>query len=215
MRLTNHLFCDLLTFMHQVNSGGDMVRHEWFKYFWFCNFGLVFVLLAYYRFAKMGLTPQSTSFSRRGEQSQRHLFNLHKGNNVDTYGNLSGQYGWRFLSRGLWCEAHPFSFSQEPGHEMLRITAKARAVIFLINYSAAPGTPVLVDGPRGAFHLKARKHKISNLYRGGIGVAPFYPEIPGYEGRVVTLLYSVRSSESLAFKKISALQKQGLRVQVL
>lgn len=213
-------FAILLTFLHQVNSGGDMVRHEWFKYFWFAIFGVVFALLAYYRFAKMFMSAAKHRFVVAGVlEEARGIYSIYiTGNNVDSYAFIPGQYAsWRFLTRGLWYEAHPFSFSQEPGHEMLRITAKASGDFSDKLQHLAPGTPVLVDGPRGAFTSRRANTKSITFIAGGIGVAPFLAKIPGFlrKGRIVTLLYSVRSSESVAFKEeLNTLQKQGLRVHV-
>lgn len=213
-------FAILLTFLHQVNSGGDMVRHEWFKYYWFAIFGVVFALLAYYRFAQMFMHAAKYRLTVAGvHEEAKGIYSIYiSGNNVKSFKFIPGQYAnWRFLNAGLWYEAHPFSFSQEPGHTMLRITAKASGDFSEKLKHLEPGTPVLIDGPRGAFTSKRANTKAVTFIAGGIGVAPFLAKIPGFlrKGRTVSLLYSVRSSESLAFKEeLSALQQRGLRVQI-
>ena len=48
------------------------------------------------------------------------------GRQLDRLGARPGQFFlWRFLTRGRWWEAHPFSLSQAPDGRSLRMTAKA------------------------------------------------------------------------------------------
>ena len=48
------------------------------------------------------------------------------GRQLDQLGARPGQFFlWRFLTRGRWWEAHPFSLSQAPDGRSLRMTAKA------------------------------------------------------------------------------------------
>ena len=93
------------------------------------------------------------------------------GRNVDRLAVSGGQFFcWRFLARGMWWQAHPFSLSALPRPPYLRLTAKA-----LGDYSASlarlrPGTRVVVEGPYGTFTRHARERQRALLIAAGIGV---------------------------------------------
>lgn len=208
----------LLTFLHQVSIGGDMVKHAWFKYAWYGLFVFVFGLLAYYRFAKMFIHAWQHDFKvLRVVREAEDTYSIYiSGNNVQDFQFIAGQYAsWRFLNKSLWYEAHPFSFSLEPGYDMLRITAKTSGDFSNQLANLKTGTRVLLDGPRGAFSSHLAKTKSVTLIAGGIGVAPFIAKVPLMlaQGKRVTLLYSVRNSNALAFsEELRAFESQGLTV---
>jgi predicted ferric reductase len=198
--------------------GGDIVHHTWFKVFWLALFALVFGMLAYYRFAKMFIQAWQYDFRvLKIEREAEDTYSIYiTGNNVQNFEFIPGQYAsWRFLHKSSWFEAHPFSFSLEPGYDVLRITAKTKGDFSNKLLSLKPGTRVLVDGPRGAFTSNFAKTKSTVLIAGGIGVAPFMSKIPVLlaEGKRVTLLYSVRDVASLAFlDELHELTQKGLTV---
>ncbi len=212
-------FAILLTFMHQVNSGGDFIKHTWFKYFWYALFAVVFGLLAYFRFAKMFIHAWQYDFKVQSIVCEAEgIYSIYiDGRNARHFQFIPGQYAsWRFMTGYLWLEAHPFSFSQSPGHKLLRITAKISGDFSNKISQIKPGTRVLLDGPRGAFTSHLAKNKSVTLIAGGIGVAPFMSKIPGLLelGKKVTLLYSVRDPQTLAFRsELKELQTQGLNLQ--
>jgi predicted ferric reductase len=67
---------------------------------------------------------------------------------LDRFPLSGGQFlQWRFLVRGLWWQAHPYSVSRLPDRDRLRITVKD-----LGDHSSAlarlpPGTRVAIEGP--------------------------------------------------------------------
>lgn len=77
---------------------------------------------------------------------------------------------WRFLCRGLWWQAHPYSLSALPRPPHLRLTVKA-----LGDHSSSlgrlrPGTRVFIEGPYGAFTRHASRSTKAVLLAAGIGV---------------------------------------------
>jgi predicted ferric reductase len=82
-----------------------------------------------------------------------------------------GQFiAWRFLTRGLWWQAHPYSLSALPRPPYLRITVKQVG-----DHSAAVarlrrGTRVAIEGPYGNVTRHARINPKVLLVAGGIGV---------------------------------------------
>jgi predicted ferric reductase len=93
------------------------------------------------------------------------------GRHLDKLAVSGGQFFcWRFLARGMWWQAHPFSLSALPRPPYLRLTAKA-----LGDYSASlarlrPGTRVVVEGPYGTFTRHAQERQRALLVAAGIGV---------------------------------------------
>lgn len=79
---------------------------------------------------------------------------------------------WRFISRGLWQQAHPYSLSASPDGESLRITVKAVGDGSASVASLAPGTRVVAEGPLGRFTLNHRYADNVVLVAAGSGLAP-------------------------------------------
>jgi predicted ferric reductase len=106
---------------------------------------------------------------------------------------------WRFLSRGRWWTAHPFSLSAAPDGRSLRITVKALGDHTAGLPSIRPGTRVLAEGPFGVFTGAARKRCKSLLIAGGIGITPIRALLDELDGDV-RVLYRVVSEEDVIFR---------------
>jgi predicted ferric reductase len=93
------------------------------------------------------------------------------GRNLERLPFAGGQFvEWRFMVRGLWWQAHPYSVSALPRPPYLRLTVKAVG-----DHSAAvarltPGTRVFFEGPYGVFTRHAQRHSAVALLAGGIGL---------------------------------------------
>jgi predicted ferric reductase len=79
-------------------------------------------------------------------------------------------FAWRFLTRGLWWQAHPYTVSALPRPPRLRLTVRQVG-----DHSAAvarlrPGTRIAIEGPYGAATPQARRHEKVALVAGGIGI---------------------------------------------
>jgi ferredoxin-NADP reductase len=98
---------------------------------------------------------------------------LLRGRRLDRLPVAGGQFfQWRFLRRGLWWQAHPYSLSAAPAGDLLRITVKD-----LGDHSAgltglAPGTRVAIEGPYGAFTADTVTRDRVLLIGAGVGTAP-------------------------------------------
>jgi ferredoxin-NADP reductase len=104
-----------------------------------------------------------------------------------------GQYfGWRFMTRNWWWQAHPYSLSAAPDGRSLRITVKALGDHSRELRTLRVGTRVLVEGPYGVFTADARARDSVVAVAGGVGIAPvraMLDELP--QGVNVTLLFRV------------------------
>ncbi len=106
---------------------------------------------------------------------------------------------WRFLTRGRWWSAHPYSLSEAPDGRSFRITVKA-----LGDHSAGlatlpVGTRVLAEGPFGTFTAAARRRDKTLLVAGGIGITPVRALLERLRGDVV-VLYRVLHEDELILR---------------
>ncbi len=93
------------------------------------------------------------------------------GRQLDQLAVSGGQFFlWRFLTRDLWWQAHPYSLSALPRPPYVRVTIKglgdqSRAIAHL-----QPGTSVAIEGPYGAFTHHARSREGVALIGAGVGI---------------------------------------------
>ncbi len=221
----NHLFLYVaiaLAFGHQIAVGSDFTENRIFKIYWFVLYAFVAGVLVYSRF----LTPLNYYVRHRftvarlvaetGDVTSVYI----EGKNLDQFPARAGQFMIvRFLAKGFWFEAHPFSISCLPDGKHLRLTIKQLGDFTRKIPGLKPGTPVLIDGPHGIF-TAAQSHSTKVLMiAGGIGITPIrsVAEELVFAGRDVILIYGNRDAHSLAFKaELDALTaKSGGRLKVI
>jgi predicted ferric reductase len=210
-----------MTFLHQINTGGDFIHNAWFTAFWYALYILAFVLWLRYRVLQPLVLLLKFDFKvSKIEMTARSTYSVTlTGKHVENFQFVSGQYAtWRFLSKNLWYEAHPFSISSVVGSNTLRFTVKATPSLTERIAQVPIGTRVIIDGPRGSFTAeRAEKSENVLLIAGGIGVTPYLSTIDALinEGKRVTLLYSARTSVDVAFgKELMALEARGVVIRV-
>jgi ferredoxin-NADP reductase len=202
-----HLYTYLALFVsfgHQIGTGAAFVGHPAATLFWKALFwGTAAVVVTFraglplwrtlrHRVRVVGVTPA-------GPQ----LFSvLLSGRRLDRLPIAGGQFlQWRFLQRGMWWQAHPYSLSAAPSRRHLEITVKV-----LGDHSAAlaalrPGTRVAIEGPYGAFTADHRASDRVLLVGAGVGATPIralLQELP-LEADVVTVLRA-STPEELALR---------------
>lgn len=191
-----------LAFFHQLSNGADFIANRPAQVAWYALYVGVAALIGWYRF----LAPVRRALRHRLRVANLRyeapgVVSVHLiGEHLDELGARPGQFfRWRFLTRGLWWTANPYSLSAPPLAHHLRITVKEAG-----GHSAAlarlrPGTRVWAEGPYGAFTAARRRSRKVLLLGGGVGITPLralFETLPGE----VTLIYRARRPEDLALR---------------
>jgi predicted ferric reductase len=93
------------------------------------------------------------------------------GRHLDRLPAAGGQFClWRFMTREMWWQAHPYSLSAMPRNDHVRLTVKAVGDHSSAVARLRPGTRVMFEGPYGAFRAEARQRSEVVLLAAGIGV---------------------------------------------
>ena len=96
-----------------------------------------------------------------------------KGRHLEKLPVAGGQFlQWRFLKRGLWWQAHPYSLSALPAANRMRITVKQLGDHSDALARLTPGTRVAIEGPYGTFTHHARRNDKVVLVAAGVGATP-------------------------------------------
>ncbi|MDA8381284.1 MAG: ferric reductase-like transmembrane domain-containing protein [Actinomycetota bacterium] len=94
-----------------------------------------------------------------------------QGRNLHRLPVAGGQFAlWRFITPGLWWQAHPYTLSALPHPPYLRITVKALGDHSTALAKIKRGTRVLFEGPYGVFTHETSDHSPVALIGAGIGV---------------------------------------------
>jgi ferredoxin-NADP reductase/DMSO/TMAO reductase YedYZ heme-binding membrane subunit len=173
-----HLYTYLalfLSFSHQVDTGASFVGHPaaraWWTALWVGTLALVVVSrvgLPVWRSLRHRMTV--VSVTPEGPDTYSVLL---RGRRLDRLPVAGGQFlQWRFLRRGMWWQAHPYSLSAAPTRRHLRITVKV-----LGDHSAAlrklrPGTRAAFEGPYGVFTADTTHGERVLLIGAGVGITP-------------------------------------------
>src|SRR4051812_22309651 len=173
-----HLYTYLalfLSFSHQVDTGASFVGHPLARAWWTALWaGTLATVVA----ARVGL-PLWRSLRHRlrvvevTREAHATVSVLLEGHALDRLPVAGGQFlQWRFLRRGLWWQAHPYSLSSVPSGNRVRITVKDLGDHSRSLAALAPGTRVAIEGPYGAFTPDTRRADKLLLIGAGVGSAP-------------------------------------------
>jgi ferredoxin-NADP reductase len=171
-----HLFMYLalaLAFAHEIVLGPSFVGHPLTQLIWSITWAATAGLVLTYRFGLpifRTLRHQLVIDQIRVEGSGVVSIVL-KGRHLEHLAVSGGQFfEWRFLVRGMWWQAHPFSISARPQPPYLRLTVKCVGDFTSALAKLPVGTRVAIEGPYGAFTSHVLRYRRVVLIAGGIGV---------------------------------------------
>lgn len=191
-----------LAFGHQLADGADFVGDNAAQLAWYALYGGVAAVLVWFRF----VVPV-----RRGMRHRLRVAHVRPeapgvvsvyvtGERLEELAPEAGQFfRWRFLHRGMWWTANPYSLSAPARPPYLRITVKAAGTHSAALTRLTPGTRVWAEGPYGGFTAARRTAPKVLLIAGGAGITPLralFETLPGQ----VTLMYRARRPEDFALR---------------
>jgi predicted ferric reductase len=207
-----------LAWFHEIPTGGDLnpTFHPNAAWYWRGLFIATLVAIAYrvlapfvsafrYQLRVAEVIPESS-----GVTSLRIT-----GRNLDRLNARPGQFFiWRFLTRGHWWTAHPFSLSAAPDGRSFRITAKAAGDHTSRMGRIPVGTRVVAEGPFGDFTELARRRAKVLLVAGGIGITPVRALLERMDGDVVAIYRVINQDDVVFADELAELeQRRGVKVR--
>ena len=184
-----------LAFGHQITNGTVFLGHTVARWAWTGLYLVVAALLLGYRVVLpvMRSVRHDLRVSAVVRESPQLVHVYVSGRDLHAMRVRGGQYfGWRFMTRDWWWQAHPYSLSAAPDGRSLRITVKGLGDHSRDLGALRVGTRVLAEGPYGVFTADARERDSVVAVAGGVGIAPvraLLDELP--QGVSVTLLFRV------------------------
>ncbi len=194
----------LFAYGHQIKFGSDL-QQNFFGAYWITMYAVVATLVGWNRFAKPVFRYFRQKFRVDVLQPENDLvLSVYiKGDRLQELNVHAGQFFiFRFLTKGLWWQAHPFSLSYAPHTDRLRISAKAVGdFTTLLRDMLKPGVPVVVEGPFGLFGRQAEFDNKVLLIAGGIGITPIRSLFETLKNKDVVLLYAAKMENDFVLKK--------------
>jgi ferredoxin-NADP reductase/DMSO/TMAO reductase YedYZ heme-binding membrane subunit len=195
-----------LAFSHQLAVGPGFYSSRAARVAWSALYVTVAALVVWYRVitplrrsARHRFTVQSVRPEAPGIVSV-----LITGRDFDRLRAEPGQFfRWRFLTRELWWQSHPYSLSAMPQPDLMRITVKSRGGHSGSLARLAPGTRIIAEGPYGAFTPSLTGRRVL-LIAGGVGITPIRAMFAGLPKRMsggITLLYRASRPRDVVFSR--------------
>ncbi|WP_169317038.1 ferredoxin reductase family protein [Actinacidiphila oryziradicis] len=173
-----HLYTYLglgLSFVHQVDNGAPFVGHPLARAWWTALWvGALAVVLAFRVALPLWRSVRhDLRIAEVKPAGPRTWSVVLTGRRLERLPVAGGQFMmWRFLRRGLWWQAHPYSLSAAPKPGHLRITVKELGDHSTALAQLTPGTRVAFEGPYGVFTPDARRSRYVLLIGAGVGTTP-------------------------------------------
>lgn len=203
-----HLYTYLgiaLAFAHEIAVGADFIANRAFTVYFCALYVAVLGCLIGFRVVLPLVRYNRHRFKvQRVQREGPNVVSVYVGGrNLDALPTRAGQFMlWRFLDRGRWWQAHPFSLSLPPNRRHLRLTVKNIGDFTARIASVRPGTPVLLEGPFGSFTARSCSRPRALLIAGGIGITPLRPlaQELASRGVDVCLLYRCRREQDVVLR---------------
>jgi predicted ferric reductase len=203
-----------LAWFHQIPTGNELVLDTVAADYWRGLYIATLALLVVFRL----LAPIAAAFRYRLRvasvvEEAPGVVSLHiAGRGLDRLGAVPGQFFlWRFLARGRWWKAHPFSLSAAPDGRSLRITVKALGDDTGRLSEVPVGTRVVAEGPFGVFTEAARRRAKVLLVAGGIGITPVRALMEQIRGDAVVLYRALTQADVVFRDELDSLaERRGI-----
>jgi ferredoxin-NADP reductase/DMSO/TMAO reductase YedYZ heme-binding membrane subunit len=204
-----HLYTYLaiaLAFSHQFADGASFTTSRDARVAWSAMYLTVAALIVWFRFVtplRMAVRHRFTVMSVEPEAPGIVSVFI----SGRDFGKLRAEPGqffrWRFLTRELAWQSHPYSLSAMPRADLMRITVKARGDHSDSVAGLLPGTRVIAEGPYGAFTPSLSGRRVL-LIAGGVGITPIramFAALPKRLSDGITLIYRASHPRDVLFSR--------------
>ncbi len=160
---------------HQFSIGAIFAVGTVARYYWIALYLFAGLSILIFRFIKpVVLSLRHSLYISDVVIEDEDVITLHiKGRVLESLEVSAGQFFmWRFWSKGLWWQAHPFSLSASPKKGVLRVTVRSLGNGSQKIQSLKVGTKVSIEGPYGLFTERSRTSERVVLIAAGIGITP-------------------------------------------
>jgi predicted ferric reductase len=127
-----------------------------------------------------------------------------EGRRLDRLRTRSGQFFiWRFLDGPGWTRGNPYTISDAPQGDRLRVTIQAAGEGSERVARLKPGTRVAIEGPYGTMTAQRRRHRRMLVMAAGVGITPMRALIADtpYAPGDATLIYRYSEPEHVIFRE--------------
>ena len=204
-----HLYTYLaiaLAFSHQFANGPSFTDSLTARVAWSALYATVGALIVWYRVLTplwMAARHRFTVVNVRPEAPG--IVSVYiTGRDLHRLGAEPGQFfRWRFLTRQLAWQSHPYSLSAMARTDLMRITVKARGDHSNSLAGLRPGTRVIAEGPYGAFTPSLSGRRVL-LIAGGVGITPIRAMFAALSTRMpdaITLVYRASHPRDVVFSR--------------
>jgi len=204
-----HLYTYLaiaLAFSHQFADGASFASSHRARVAWSALYATVAGLIIWYRFLTPLLKAARHRFTVVGVRPEAPgiVSVFITGRDLHKLRAEPGQFfRWRFLTRPLWWQSHPYSLSAMPRPDLMRITVKASGDHSGSLGALLPGTRVIAEGPYGAFTPSLSGRRVL-LVAGGVGITPIramFAALPKRLSDGITLVYRASHPRDVLFSR--------------
>lgn len=187
---------------HQFSNGQLFADGKWARWYWIALYVGTLASIVIFRF----IVPIARSFrhdlvvSEVRKEANDVVTITMRGRDLESLPAKGGQFfNWRFLTPGLWLEAHPYSLSAAPDGTHLRISVRELGDASRRLLAMKPGTRVFFEGPYGLFSESARTTEKAVFIGAGIGVTPLRAmlEDPNIGNRAATVILRGSTDEEV------------------
>ncbi len=212
-----HIFNYLAIFLawsHQLKNGEDFLSNNLFVFYWYGLYIFVLINHILFRFIR----PWFNFFKYRFyvtdiiHETDDVISVIITGKNIENFKVKPGQFLIvRFLTKDLWWQAHPFSFSKYPDGQSIRLSIKNVGDFTSVIPRIKKGSYVYIDGPFGIFTKEVITKEKILFIAGGIGITPIRSLLEQLvrEKRDIVLMYSNKIKKEIVFKnEFDKLQKE-------
>ncbi len=196
----------VLAFTHQIATGQSFVGSAFGRAYWWAMWGAALgavlvgrVILPLWRNLRHQLRVTAVV-----PESDNVVSVYMTGRDLNRLGAKAGQFFlWRFLTKGRWWQANPYSLSAAPDGKTLRLTAKAVGDGSASLRALKPGTRVFAEGPYGAFTTLHQIKPNALLIAGGVGVTPIRALLEEIRGHVVVLYRVNKRDDAVLLQELA------------